>query len=90
MRDVPEGRSSSVQFPFNRVSFVKLASLVTVVTGVVVLIGWQFDSTVLKSVSDDWVSMKPNTAVALLLAGLSLLFLNFVPPEGVTKRFTSS
>ena len=37
-----------------------------------VLIGWTFDLPLLKSVRPDWVTMKANTAFALLLAALAL------------------
>jgi PAS domain S-box-containing protein len=45
----------------------------SVVVPVLVLIGWQFDVEVLKSVFPAAVSMKPNTALCVLLLGAALL-----------------
>lgn len=45
--------------------------------GVVVLIGWQFDIALLKSLHPSLVSMKANTALGFILAGISLLFRNY-------------
>ena len=50
-------------------------ALLPVLIGVVVLFGWQFDVTVLERVFPNLVSMKPNTAVAFVCAGLSFGFL---------------
>ncbi len=43
------------------------------VVGLLVLVGWWRDTTLLKSVRPTFVSMKPNTATAFVLAGLALL-----------------
>jgi len=40
--------------------------------GCLVLVGWIFDIAVLKSLNPDWISMKANTAVAFMLAGIAL------------------
>ena len=40
--------------------------------GCLVLVGWVFDSAVLKSVHPNWISMKANTAVAFILTGIAL------------------
>ena len=45
-----------------------------IATGVLALLGWAFDITVLKSVRLDWVSVKPNAAVAFILVGVALVF----------------
>lgn len=50
-----------------------LVGVLSVVVGGLVLLGWSFDIAVLKSLRPDWVAMKPNTAVAFVLAGLALL-----------------
>lgn len=52
----------------------KISSIILCFGGLVVLIGWAFDISYLKSISPDWVSMKANTAVCFLLLGISLWF----------------
>ena len=52
-----------------------ILGLVTAAIGVATLIGWALDVPVLKSVIPGMVSMKPNTAVGIILAGLSLALL---------------
>ncbi|WP_036137647.1 GGDEF domain-containing protein [Aerolutibacter daejeonensis] len=54
-------------------AFVCRAGMVLVLVAVVVLLGWQFDVAVLRSVLPGANSMKPLTAVTFLLAGLALL-----------------
>jgi PAS domain S-box-containing protein len=53
-------------------SFARAAGIAVSVTGLLVLAGWALDLTVLKSLSPGFVSMKPNTALAFVLAGGSL------------------
>ena len=48
------------------------AGIVGVVTGVLVLIGWQFDIGLLKSIHPGLVTMKANVALGLLLIGAAL------------------
>ena len=48
----------------------------TVVLGLTVLVGWMWDVALLKSVFPGVVEMKANTAVGLVLAGVSLLLLS--------------
>ena len=45
-----------------------------IATGGLALLGWAADVTVLKSVRLDWVSVKPNAAVAFILSGIALVF----------------
>ena len=54
----------------------KIASMFVFLVGSIVLMGWMLDIPTLKSISPSLVSMKANTAIAFLLAGLALLFLN--------------
>ena len=51
------------------------AGIITATVGFLVLIGWQFDIAILKTVIPGTVSMKPNAAVGFLIAGFSLFFL---------------
>lgn len=49
-----------------------IVATLTILTGMLVLTGWALDLPALKSVRPDWVSMKANTALGFILAGLSL------------------
>ena len=51
--------------------FSSVAAIFVVAIGILVLIGWQFDVTRLKSIYGD-ITMKPNAALCLILAGISL------------------
>ncbi len=62
-----------------------LVGALSVVVGGLVLLGWSFDIAVLKSLRPGWVSMKPNTAVAFILAGLALLSFA-LPPSRFSLR----
>jgi cytochrome bd-type quinol oxidase subunit 2 len=53
----------------------KIASVFSIVVGAVVLFGWTLDITALKSVLPNFVTMKANTALGFVLAGLSLWLL---------------
>jgi PAS domain S-box-containing protein len=57
---------------FHRVA--RVAATFTVLLGCSVLLGWAFDIGVLKTVRPGLVSMKANSALAFVLAGLSLTF----------------
>ncbi|WP_148662873.1 PAS domain-containing sensor histidine kinase [Scytonema hofmannii] len=50
----------------------KVTSAITIFVGCIVLIGWTLDINLLKSVLPELLSMKANTAIAFLLAGVSL------------------
>jgi PAS domain S-box-containing protein/diguanylate cyclase (GGDEF)-like protein len=56
--------------------FALLPSLLVAALGATVLAGWALDVEVLKSVLPGLVSMKPNTAVGLLLTGSALALLS--------------
>lgn len=53
--------------------FVKVASVLVISIGCLVLIGWVFDIAILKSVLPKMVTMKANTALGFVVAGTSLL-----------------
>jgi len=48
------------------------AGIFAVTVGLLVLAGWALDIALLKSVGPDWVTMKANTALAFVLAGMAL------------------
>jgi PAS domain S-box-containing protein len=63
-------------FQFLRKYVPVSAGLFALLTGGLVLVGWAFDLHTLKTILPGANSMKPNTAVALVIAGLSLLLLS--------------
>jgi len=52
---------------------VRIAGALVLATGLLALLGWQIDSTLLGNARPGFVSMKPNSAAAFVLAGLALL-----------------
>ncbi len=50
----------------------RIAGVTAIAVGACVLVGWIFDVPILKSLSPDMVSMKPNAALAFVLAGASM------------------
>ena len=61
--------------PEKKKRITKVLSLVVIIAGVSVIIGWIFDIGVIKSVSPTWVSMKFDTAIAFVLSGITLYFI---------------
>ncbi|MFH1907269.1 MAG: ATP-binding protein [Chloroflexota bacterium] len=62
------------------------ASMIVLAVGVVVLIGWMFNVTLLKSILPGLVTMKANTAAAFALIGVSLWLLQTSsPPAGLPQ-----
>ncbi|MDR3478327.1 MAG: PAS domain-containing sensor histidine kinase [Gammaproteobacteria bacterium] len=57
--------------------FVMSVGIILIAISALVLVGWVFDITFLKSLSPKFASMKINTAVAFCLCGLSLLLLHW-------------
>ncbi|MDQ3744635.1 MAG: PAS domain S-box protein, partial [Acidobacteriota bacterium] len=64
----------------------KVASLVIILIGCGVLVGWALDIPTLKSISTGLVTMKANTAAAFVLAGLSLWLLRTGQVSVATRR----
>jgi len=61
--------------PEKKRKIAKVLSLVVIIAGVMVMMGWIFDIGLLKSISPGWVSMKFDTAIAFVLSGISLYFI---------------
>ncbi len=61
--------------PEKKRKIAKVLSLVVIIAGVAVMIGWIFNIGILKSISPGWVSMKFDTAIAFVLSGISLYFI---------------
>jgi PAS domain S-box-containing protein len=60
-------------------------SYIVALVGLLVLIGWIGDITVLKSISPYWISMKANAAICFLLAGSTLILVNRGKNDGTAK-----
>lgn len=58
--------------PWQRRLPTAVASAAAILGGAMVLCGWLFDISALKSILPGWVAMKPNTAVAFILTGIAL------------------
>jgi hypothetical protein len=61
--------------PEKKTKAAKVLSLIVIAAGFIVIIGWIFDISILKSISPAWVSMKFHTAVAFTLSGITLYFI---------------
>src|SRR5258706_3083889 len=53
-------------------SFSRAASMITILVGGLVLLGWAFDISLLKSIIPGFASMKANSSLGFILAGLAL------------------
>ena len=72
------------------VTFVsKSAGWIAMCIGASVLIGWIVDSVALKSILPSQVSMKPNTALAIILCGVALRFMQEDVPTVRARRVMS-
>src|SRR5690606_13223726 len=61
--------------------FPVAAAAVAVLTGSAALIGWFEASTFLKNISPQFVSLKANEALALIMLGAALAIAAFAPPR---------
>ena len=76
---------------FSNVTASVSAGIITILVGLLVVIGWKFDVDSFKTVVSGTISMKPNTALTFMLAGAALLLLH--RPESLAKstiRFIAS
>ena len=64
----------------------RVAGAVGVMVGLLVLFGWMFDIAALKSIHPALATMKVNTAIAFLLAGVSLWLLRLPPRQRTAEK----
>lgn len=56
-------------FSANRIKYIHFIGSIIVIVGCLNLVGWQFDITILKSLSSEMTSMNPLTAVTFIASG---------------------
>ena len=61
--------------PEKKRKIARVLSLIVIIAGICVIIGWIFDIGFLKSILPSWVSMKFDTAIAFVLSGITLYFI---------------
>lgn len=61
-------------FSANRINYIHFIGSILVIAGCLNLVGWQFDITILKSLSSEMTSMNPITAITFIAAGIWLYF----------------
>lgn len=59
-------------FSANRIKYIRFIGSLIILIGSLNLIGWQFDITILKSLSSEMTSMNPLTAVTFIASGIWL------------------
>ncbi|MDQ3812825.1 MAG: PAS domain S-box protein [Armatimonadota bacterium] len=67
-------------------AFARAASVAAILVGFLVLVGWGLDITILKSILPHWVTMKANTALCFILAGVALWLLRMEPVAPRPRR----
>ncbi|MCX5768118.1 MAG: ATP-binding protein [Gemmatimonadetes bacterium] len=67
----------------------RIVSASAILVGSTVLVGWALKNNALKSVYPGWVSMKANTALAFVLAGLGLLIFRPAPSTRGSRLITA-
>src|SRR5579862_1510507 len=69
-----------------RISGSRLGGYLLTALGVLVLVGWQWQLSALLSVLPGEITMKPNTAIGFLCAGLSLILLTSTSGSERSRR----
>lgn len=54
---------------------LQLLAIIVTLSGLVVMVGWIFDISILKSILPGWVTMKFSTALCFFLSGITLYFI---------------
>ena len=57
-------------------SITYYSGFITIILGIVVVLGWHWHSLFIVQISPDWIPMQYNTAICFVLAGISLITLN--------------
>jgi PAS domain S-box-containing protein len=63
----PKDKNKFHNFPF-------ISAIISLIMGIIVIIGWFLNNNYLKSILPGYASMKVNTALLFIISGLSLLF----------------
>jgi signal transduction histidine kinase len=74
------------QFVKSLKTFSKISGLFTIIVGLVVIAGWTFNISTLKSVLPSELSMKANAALLFILSGISFIILLFNNIGKLTRR----
>jgi|GEM_PF-6777175 len=56
-------------------AIVITAGIISLMVGILVIIGWIFDISILKSLNPNFISMKANTAICFIFFGISIIIL---------------
>jgi hypothetical protein len=66
------------RYDMQNTRIAKVLSIIVIISGMVVMIGWIFDIGLLKSIHPAWVSMKLITSLTFVLSGIVLYFITRV------------
>jgi len=69
-------------------TIVSITCILSILIGILVLLGWKFNLPYFIAISKMWTPMVPNVAVCFILTGLSLFLLKSEKP-GLKKRITA-
>lgn len=69
---IGERTSDYTHLPIFLKAFAKRAGLLVALIGCIVILGWLFNISILKSILPVWVTMKANTAIGFILSGSAL------------------